>query len=269
MNSITENLDLQAGPVSFAATMAVGTTQKTEVCATHGSFSSRNLFRSVWSGCPQCAANEKAIKQREEAEKEAQDRHLRWQRKLGEAGIPERFKNRSLACYTASGEGQKRALEFATNYADQFGEVLKTGRGAIFCGKPGTGKTHLSIGIALAVMERGGSAMFTTVQRMILRVKDSWRKNSEESESDVLNMLVYPDMLIIDEIGVQFGSEFEKNFMFLLLNERYEKRRPTILLSNLTAAEVKAFLGERIYDRLREDGGQCVSFDWASHRGRA
>jgi DNA replication protein DnaC len=74
-------------------------------------------------------------------------------------------------------------------------------------------------------------------------------------------------LLIIDEIGVQFGSPFETNLMFDILNERYEKLRPTLLLSNLTAPEIKAFLGERIYDRLREDGGQFVPFDWQSHRG--
>lgn len=269
MSAVDDNFEEQAAPVSFAAMMAVDPTLKAEVCETHGPYESRNLFRKVWSGCDKCAADLQAIRQREEAEKEAQDRHEHWQRKLGEAGIPERFKNRTLACYVASGDGQKRALQFATSYADQFGKSLETGRGAIFCGRPGTGKTHLSIGIALAVMERGGSALFTTVQRMVRRMKETFRRDSEESERDVIRMLTYPDLLIIDEIGVQFGSDFEKNLMFDILNERYEKRRPTLLLSNLTAPEVKAFLGERIYDRLREDGGQCVSFDWESHRGQA
>lgn len=242
---------------------------RTGHCAAHGEYESRNLFRKVWSGCPQCAADQQAIKQREDAEKEAHERHARWQRKLGEAGIPERFKNRTLDCYAASCEGQRKALAFATDYAESFNEILKIGRGAIFCGKPGTGKTHLSVGIALEVIERGHSALFTTVQRIMRRMKETFRKDADESERDVIYMLIYPDLLIIDEIGVQHGSEFEKNLMFDILNERYEKRRPTLLLSNLTAPEVKAFLGDRIYDRLREDGGKCVSFDWESHRGKA
>jgi DNA replication protein DnaC len=57
--------------------------------------------------------------------------------------------------------------------------------------------------------------------------------------------------------------------MFDILNERYEKRHPSLLLSNLTPGEVKTFLGERVYDRLREDGGQCVPFDWESYRRKA
>lgn len=242
---------------------------KAETCEIHGDFVSRNLFRDVWSKCPSCAADREAVKQREAEEKAATERHRAWQKKLGDAGIPERFHSRTLVSYVATTEGQKRALAFANEYADQFAEVSKTGRSAIFCGKPGTGKTHLAVGVGLYVMACHKLVMFTTVQRMVRRVKDAWRKDSEESESNVIDLLVQPDLLILDEIGVQFGTEFEKNLMFDVLNERYEKRRPTLLLSNLTAPEVKTFLGERVYDRLREDGGQCVPFDWASHRGAA
>ncbi|MBY0576363.1 MAG: ATP-binding protein [Gallionellaceae bacterium] len=251
----------------ISALTAISNELKSENCEKHGNYSSRNLYKTVWSTCPKCAAEQADKRRNEEAEKAAQERHRAWQKRLGEAGIPDRFQNRTLDSYSATSEGQKRALAFATSYADQFDESLKSGRSAIFCGKPGTGKTHLAVGVALQIMKCGRCAMFTTVQRMVRRVKDTFRKNSEESEGDVINMLTYPDLLIIDEIGVQFGSDFEKNLMFDILNERYEKLRPTLLLSNLTAPEIKAFLGERIYDRLREDGGQFVPFDWQSHRG--
>ncbi len=240
---------------------------KPDNCAEHGAFESKNYFRNIWSGCPQCAAERQAQEQREANEKAAIDKHRAWQKKLGEAGIPERFHLRTLENYVATNQGQREALAFAIGYAEAFDEASSAGRSAIFCGKPGTGKTHLAVGIGLHVMKSGKLALFTTVQRMVRRVKDSWRKGSEESESDVIGLLVQPDLLILDEIGVQFGTEFEKNLMFDVLNERYEKRRPTLLLSNLTVPEVKAFLGERVYDRLREDGGRCVPFDWESHRG--
>lgn len=244
-------------------------TIKKEECEKHGNYESRNLFRNVWSGCPSCATEEKAIRDKEEEERAQQIKHAAWQKKLGDANIPDRFKDRTLECYKAITDGQKHALSFAKEYVNQFDSVVKTGRSAIFCGKPGTGKTHLSVGIALAIMKSGKSALFTTVQRIVRRMKDAFRKDSEYSERDVLEILVYPDLLIIDEIGVQFGSDFEKNLMFDILNERYENRKPTLLLSNLTAQEIKEFLGERIYDRLREDGGKCVSFDWSSYRGNS
>ena len=236
-----------------------------EVCDNHGGYDSRNVFGGIWSRCPICMAEQL----RDEAARAATEKVRVWQRRLGEAGIPERFHNRTLESYKATNAGQRSALAFAQAYADGFEEVQKAGRSAIFCGKPGTGKTHLAVGVGLHAMTLGKMVLFTTVQRAVRRVKDSWRKDSNESETDVIDMLVQPDLLILDEIGVQFGSEFEKNLMFDILNERYEKSRPSLLLSNLTAPEVKAFLGERVYDRLKEDGGKCIPFDWSSHRGSA
>ena len=54
-----------------------------------------------------------------------------------------------------------------------------------------------------------------------------------------------------------------------MLNERYELRKPTIFLSNLASDELADFLGERVMDRLREDGGRVVPFAWESYRGKA
>lgn len=238
-------------------------------CDKHGIFESRNVFGGVWSRCPECMAEDKAAHDLAEAERAAAEKIRSWQRKLGDAGIPERFHSRTLDSYKASNAGQRSALAFALAYAEGFEEVQKAGRSAIFCGKPGTGKTHLAVGIGLHAMKMGKLVLFTTVQRAVRMVKDSWRKDSSASETDVISLLVEPDLLIMDEIGVQFGSDFEKNLMFDILNERYEKSRPSLLLSNLTAPEVKAFLGERVYDRLREDGGKCIPFDWASYRGRS
>jgi DNA replication protein DnaC len=239
---------------------------KQDNCPQHGTFTSHNVFRNVWSRCPGCSIAQKKAEIAEQLRSEAEKRGAEWQRKLCMAAIPERFAGRTLDTYRADNDGQKRALAFCRTYAAQFDEVLKTGRSAIFCGKPGTGKTHLANGIALEIMKPCRIALFITAQRAIRRIKDSWSKDSVESESDVIRLLVSPDLLILDEIGVQFGTEFERNLIFDILNERYEKRLPCLLLSNLSVEEIRPILGERIFDRLREDGGKCIVFDWASAR---
>lgn len=236
-------------------------------CETHGAFDARCYLGDAWTGCPTCAAEEKAREQDEADAKVRADAVTRWQRKIGDAGIPERFRDRRLATYAAKLSGQQRALDFANAYAAQFAEIRKTGRSALFIGLPGTGKTHLAVGIGLEVMEHHGAAvLFTTVMRAVRRVKDTWGRDSRESESEAIAALVFPDLLILDEVGVQFGSDTEKLLLFDILNERYERRRPTILMSNLALDEVEAYLGERVFDRLREDGGEFIPFDWPSHR---
>lgn len=239
-------------------------------CETHGSFASRHLFGSAWSKCPKCSAEREAHDKAEAEARAKAERIEAWQRKVGDAGIPERFRNRSLQSFVAETGPQAKALAFAMSYADGFDEVMAVGRSAVFIGTPGTGKTHLACGIGLRIMHRGGhSVLFSTVMRAVRSIKDTWTRGAAQTETEAVAALVFPDLLILDEIGVQFGSETEKLILFDVLNARYEKRRPTLLLSNLSLDEVKVFLGERIYDRLREDGGQVVVFDWRSHRGEA
>lgn len=240
---------------------------KTAVCDKHGNYESLNYLGNVWSRCPTCIDLEKARAEKDRLAQERERRQQEWTKRLGFSAIPERFQDRTLSSYRATTQDQKYALQFAQRYAKGFDDVLRTGRCALFLGRPGTGKTHLAIGIALSIMERGHSALFVTAQRAIRRVKDTWRRGSDETETQAVAALVYPDLLILDEIGVQHGSDTEKLILFDVLNERYEQRKPTVLLSNLPIDEVKLYLGERIFDRIREDGGEYVAFTWESHRG--
>lgn len=242
-------------------------------CDTHGEFEIRTTemlgVRLRRSKCPRCIAEQQAAEEARRLQAESDAIKRKWEARIGQAGIPERFRDRSLDRYAAENDGQKRALAFARSYADGFFDAKNAGKSALFLGLPGTGKTHLAIGIALQIMTEGRTAMFATVMRAIRTIKDTWRKGADMSEADAIDALVFPDLLILDEIGIQFGSEAEKLLLFDVLNERYERRRPTILLSNLTAKEVSGYLGERIMDRLREDGGEVIVFDWHSHRGCA
>ena len=242
---------------------------RTAKCSRHGDYTSTNYIGDHWTECPKCmieirdAEAKKQIERDRQAELERQQR--RWIAKIGKAAIPDRFKDRTLDSYIAKTSGQQTALAFCKEYANNFDEVLKTGRSAIFCGRVGTGKTHLAIGIALSIMQQQRSPVFVTVQRLIRRVKDSWH-TKEETESEVIEAFASPDLLILDEIGVQFGSEFEKQILFDVLNERYEKLKPSILLSNIPKEQLGEYLGERVADRLRENGGIMIPFDWDSHR---
>ncbi len=238
-----------------------------EQCATHGEFKSRHIFGRIFSKCPECNRIESAKEAEKKAEQERIDHGRRWHAQLGEAAIPERFTSRTLENYIPRSKEQKRALEICENFANGF--LDNTGKSLIFCGLPGTGKTHLSIGICQRIMrDHKCTALFTTAMKMLRRIKGSWDRNSEESETEAIRIFVKPDLLVLDEIGIQFGSETEKNLLFDVLNERYEQQKPVILISNLTLDEIKKYLGERVYDRLKEDGAESIPFKWESHRGR-
>lgn len=239
-------------------------------CEQHGEFVAKCHIGKMWSKCPVCAEEKERQEQERKEQERAKARAQEWQARLGHSGIPLRFHDRTLSGYEAKSADQQAALDFAKEYALGFEQVQKTGRGAIFVGRPGTGKTHLAVGIGLYAMRKfHARVLFMTVQRAIRSVKDTWAKGAQQSESEAIDALVEPDLLILDEVGVQFGSEFERNTLFDVLNERYELRKPTIFLSNLAADELADFLGERVMDRLREDGGRVIPFGWDSYRKKA
>ena len=98
------------------------------------------------------------------------------------------------------------------------------------------------------------------------RIKATWNPNSSETDSKVYQHLKDIPLLVIDEIGVQFGSSTEKMIFTEVINERYNAIHPTVLIGNLTIQECTEALGERIMDRFRE-GGHALAFTWSSHRG--
>lgn len=212
--------------------------------------------------------------ERAQAEQAAKAREVQTER-LDRIGVPKRFHQKTLESYVPRCDASRKAHRWVSDYAQDLrshladeGPVPDTspGRSCLLLGRPGTGKSHLAIGVIRAITSVG-SAHFTTVQAAVRSIKDTWSKDSKVSETRALQTLTGPDLLVLDEVGIQFGSEFEANLLFDVLNDRYANERPTILLSNLDIDTVRQFLGERVMDRLREDGGAVMLFDWDSYRG--
>jgi DNA replication protein DnaC len=243
--------------------------EKTVVCDQHGLYLSRNYILNKWTGCGACATAERIEHDRVEAEQIEKKRQLAWNLKIKDAGIPERFRDRSFKNYIVENAQQRNALDVSLNFSANLEQNLRVGRCLIMCGRPGTGKGHLAAAIGLDALENRKLVMFTTVIRAIRRVKETWNKGSKETESQAVATLVEPDLLILDEVGVQFGTDTEQMILFDVINERYEKRKSTIIISNLGIEDVKKFIGARMFDRLREDGGKYIPFEWESFRGKA
>lgn len=243
------------------------------VCEVHGRWSRSVpaiLAKQMDGRCPECEAIARREEERAEAERRqraAQGKRQHMIAKLfGQSEIPKRFQKRTFENYTATNDEQEKALAKARAYATNFPRAMELGASFVFCGKPGTGKTHLACAIANHVMATfGASALFTTVFDAISRVKATYG-DSGTSEREVMRSLVQPDLLILDEVGVQFGTEYEKVIITDIINRRYSDMRPTIILSNLDQAELEDYLGARVIDRMFEGGGGVLAFTWDSYR---
>jgi len=188
---------------------------------------------------------------------------------LATAGIPARFKDSQVWNWQHGMDRQQRVWSWARDYCQQASIVLDQGRCGILCGAAGTGKTHLAIGILRHFVEKGGTGLYTTALEMIARIKDTFRKESPESEAQAVAHLTAVDLLVVDEVGRQLDSTYEQAQVFRILDARYRALKPTILVTNLNKVDIVKFLGEAIVDRMRESGGALHVFDWASSRNSA
>lgn len=207
---------------------------------------------------------------KEAAEIYAEQRRRASDAVLGRAAIPPRFMQKTLSSYEPSNPQQARIKAIVEVYATNFAQDAGVnGVSLILCGGPGTGKTHLGCGVANELLKQGFTALYTTATGLVRDIRATWAKDSERTETDVIKAFIAPDLLIIDEIGVQVGSADEKIRLFDVINARYEQVKPLLIISNLDVKGVVEYLGERAADRLRENGGQALAFTWGSYRRNA
>jgi DNA replication protein DnaC len=240
---------------------------KIEHCDKHGEYEAKPWTgvsgRTLYTMCPGCEFDRKEKIEREKIETEKR----RYLYTLASAGISKRFISATFDGYKPVSDKSAKALRAVRSYHDQFQKIKESGTSLILCGRPGTGKTHLANAMAISMINQGVSVAYTTSFKVMARIKATYNKfDAKETETGVIEDLTTRDLLIIDEIGVQFGSEAEKVLFYQIINGRYDNVLPTVLISNLTAKELAAFIGERCYDRLKEGAGAVLSFDWESYR---
>jgi DNA replication protein DnaC len=235
-------------------------------CIEHGAFQSRNVVGRIWAKCPTCekrqADQEADAKRVEEAASAAR----RQEAMLGATAIPARFIGRAFDGFKAQTPSQVHALTVCRAYAEDFASHRKRGTGLILSGMPGTGKSHLAAAILQYLLP--ADVRYTTCLDMIRAIRDTWRRDSDRSETQVLALLRDFDLLAVDEVGVQYGTEGEQTVLFDVLDRRYREMRPTILLTNQNRDGLRGFVGDRAYDRLTETC-RWVPFDWESYRATA
>lgn len=258
---------------AFAKSINTDLGKSKKVCDVHGEYESSGVAihlprgdKIIWSKCQKC----KDAEAEAEAAKEAAAKALADKAQIEEAisgtALPARFIGKTLDSYIASTDGQVRALARAKAYAERFDSVQQRGDSLIFSGMVGTGKSHLAAGIIQAILPRH-VGVYVTMLDLVRMLRDTWRRGSALSETDVLHRLSTVPLLVIDEIGVQYDTDAERTLFFDVMDRRYRNCKPVILLTNLGMAEFKATVGERVHDRLRETA-KWVAFDWESHRGR-
>lgn len=184
-------------------------------------------------------------------------------RHLEAAGVPPRFRDNRLEGFQAR-EGTKAALAAAHRLVGDPGRD----RGLVLSGPPGTGKTHLAVGILaaradawlraypVAIMEPNPREVIVRPnlrQRFVVvpTLLDRIRTGIEYHDSDdPLPGLMAADLLVLDDLGREKSTDWVLERLYVLVNDRYNEQRPTIATTNYTPGELSDRGYEAIVSRL-------------------
>ena len=146
------------------------------------------------------------------------------------------------SCYNA----MQRVLYFCREYARHFTPESPS---ILLFGKTGLGKTHLSLAIANQVLRRGYSVLYDSVINFLRQVERE-HFGRASGDDDTLELLLSCDLLILDDLGTEFHSQFYQSTIYNIINTRMNRNRPTIISTNLNYDEISHQYDERITSRI-------------------
>jgi len=151
------------------------------------------------------------------------------------------------------------ASEFVNNYP-------AVNKGLFFMGPPGVGKTHLAVAIIAELSLRQGiPCLFCNFQELLKQIQASYDPSSPLSEFSIVEPVINKEIVVLDDLGAWKVSDWMRDILGYIINQRYDNKRITIITSNWMdnprQAEEETLtdrIGGRIRSRLHE---MCQEFE--------
>ena len=167
---------------------------------------------------------------------------------LRKAGFPDG----EMTDYTFKNDDRanEKLSSIAKRYVENFARMFEDGKGLIFYGNVGSGKTFISACIANALIDKGHPCMVTNFARLVNTLG-----NKFEGKQDYLDGLNRFSLLIIDDLAAERDTEYMNEIIYNIIDSRYRSRKPLIVTTNLNLEELTNptdIKKQRVYSRLLE-----------------
>ena len=141
-------------------------------------------------------------------------------------------------------------MQLAQRYVAHWPEMREKNVGLLLWGGVGTGKSFMAGCIANALMEQEVAVCMTNFARIMNELN-----NAFSGRNEVVDRLCGYPLLVIDDFGMERGTEYTLEQIYNIIDSRYRSRKPLIVTTNLILTELKNpqdTAHARIYDRLLE-----------------
>ena len=191
-----------------------------------------------------CIQEEKSRQREEQARRDAEYRAAKRRTECFRDDM------RKAGC-TFDSDDQKNAklARQVRGYVRQFEKFRQEGRGLLFLGPTGTGKTFYACCIANALIDAGYSAIVTNFAQIANDLQGTFDK------AQVHNRLLRADLLVLDDLAAERDTSFMQEIVFQVVEERRKAKKPMIVTSNISTQEFMNpgdLARRRVFSRLKE-----------------
>lgn len=194
---------------------------------------------------------EKRDREEQEFNRRQWEERVQRNRKIGFAGSD------LINCtFAKDDKSNEKISNVALNYVEKFKKMREGGKGLLFFGTVGTGKTFIAAAIANALIDKGFNCLVTNFSRLVNTIQGMYAGKQEYIDS--LNNF---DLLIIDDLAAERDTEYMNEIVQMIIDNRYRAGLPLIVTTNLTAEELKNPVDikkQRTYSRLLE---MCIPLE--------
>lgn len=185
--------------------------------------------------------------------RESKEKQIRLDKLRNFSLMDKRFETCTFANWS---RGDDKLKKFAEKYVATWKENKKDNLGIMLEGPVGTGKTYTVFAIANALMENGVPVIAVSMMGLLSKIKQGFTRYGDQGGEDVLSNLRNADLLIIDDLGAEYLTDWAKGIFYEVIDERYRQEKPLIVTTNIELKKLKERLAvegiDRIYDRIRE-----------------
>ncbi len=144
----------------------------------------------------------------------------------------------------------KRMTKIFNHCLDYAKNFNLNSKGLLLMGSTGLGKTHLSLAIANEVINNGYSVVYVSAPDILSKLEHVHFSYDHTAEQELMQSLIDCDLLILDDLGTEFVTQFSSTAIYNLFNTRINMGKPIIINTNLLEEELADIYTKRFTSRL-------------------